>query len=71
MLRRITQAFGRYKAGEFHDYPRATWVQMAKDVGRPLEEFSEELDPNVALTAASQSGLGGRKLIRRRLGTAA
>ena len=67
MLRKITQAIGRYKLEEVHDYPRDVWEKIARDAKQKLDEFSEPIGYNPAL----RNPLKGRLGIRKRLGSEA
>ena len=67
MLRKITQAVGRFHVGNQLDYPRGVWVQIEKDAGMPLDKFSVAIESNAVL----QSALKGRVRIHRRLGATA
>lgn len=67
MLRKITQAVGRYKPGNLHDYPRGVWNKIAQDLGKELDSFSEVVDFNPTLNQLARSSLTQRQSkIRRR-----
>jgi len=66
MLRKMTQAIGRYREGETHDYPRGVWNDIAATAGKPLDSFSEPVDFNPTHQARTR----GEPKIRPRLGSA-
>lgn len=64
MLREITKAIGRYRVGNQHDYPRATWARLATGAKMPLDKFSVSVEVN----PVHQSSLKSRPKIHTRLG---
>ena len=56
MLRKITKQTGRWKAGVLHDWPLATWVQLARDAGMSLDEFSQPEEMDKVLSARNRAG---------------
>ena len=81
MLRKITQAAGRFRPGNMHDYPRDTWNKIVRDLlsasgkknitpddmAEKLASFSEPIEFNPSLHSTTRGPLK----IRRRLGSAA
>ena len=67
MLRKFTQAIGRYKVGQQHDYPLDVWNKLEKEAGKPLKSFTELIESNAIL----QSSLKRRPVIHTRAGATA
>lgn len=44
MQRVLTKTVGRYEQGVIKDYPRATWVQIARSAKAPLDSFSKPIE---------------------------
>ena len=51
MQRVFTKSVGRYESGQLADYPKTTWDNIAKSVGKPLDSFSMDAAEALARTA--------------------
>ena len=80
MLRKITQAVGRYQLGALHDYPQGTWNKIVRDLlAASCKEVITDADVKLKLASFSeiiefnpshQSATRGTFKILRRLGSA-
>lgn len=62
MLRRFTQDVGRWKSGVLHDWPLTTWMHIARETGKPLDEISKPEEMSDVLVARNR----GRQKLRSR-----
>lgn len=65
MLRKFTKDVGRFKQGEEHDWPKATWTQLETTEGKSLNSFSEAVEYN----PSHQNMLKRRIHTKQRLGS--
>ena len=57
MLRRLTKKVGRYRAGVAHDWPLATWRQIAGDAGfKSIDDFSKAEEVQSVMLMRNRGG---------------
>ena len=69
MLMKFTRDAGRYRKGEWRDWPQATWDGVARSEGVSLDEIAERVAPEVEGVARETRQMTERADVRDAVAT--